>query len=304
MALPDPSSRAYLQLGAAVVLLGGAWPATRWAVLDGAGPAWFALGRVVFSGLIGLAFVVATGRLRWPARQDIPALLALGVLQLAAFFALSHAAVAWIGAGRTAVLANAVLVPAVPLSVLVLGERLPAARWVACGLGLLGIIVLCGPWAIDWSAPHVLAGHGLLLGAATAWAAAITIIRRWPPRLSMIALLPWAFAIASVLLLPGALAHPAGKWTAGSGAALAAVGLVAGPIGSWCVMQAQQTLPVAVSSIGFLLTPALGVVLSAVLLHEVVGWDMVVGAGFILGGAAVAVWSARPRMGGRSLRVR
>ena len=294
MALPNPSSRAYLQLGAAVVLLGGAWPLTRWAVLDGAGSAWFALGRAGFSGLVGLVFVAATGRLRWPGRRDMPALLALGVLQLAAFFALSHAAVAWVGAGRTAVLANAVLVPAVPLSVLVLGEHVSPSRWVACGLGLIGILVLCGPWAIDWSAPHVLAGHALLLGAATAWAAAIMIIRRWPPSLSMLALLPWAFAIASVLLLPGALSHPVGTWTTGSLGALAAVGLVAGPIGSWCVMQAQQTLPVAIASIGFLLTPALGVVLSAVLLHEVVGWDMIAGAGFILGGAAVAFLSGRP----------
>ncbi len=293
MPTPDPSSRAILQLGVAVVLLGGAWPLTRMAVQDGAGPAWFALGRVVLSGLVGLCFVAATGRFVRPGRRDIPALLALGMLQLGGFFALAHAAVTWVGAGRTSVLANAVLVPAVPLSVLILHERLTASRWVACALGALGIVVLCGPWAIDWGLPHVLAGHALLLGAATFWAAAIVIIRRWPPRLSMLALMPWAFGIATLLLLPGALSHGAGAWTQSSATALLAVGLVAGPIGSWCVMQAQQALPVSVASIGFLLTPALGVVLSAVWLHEPVGWDMVTGAGLILGGAVVAGYPSR-----------
>ncbi len=291
--MPDPAARAYLQLGAAVVLLGGAWPLTRLAVLDGAGPAWFALGRTGFSGLVGFAFIMATGRLRRPVRRDLPALLALGFLQLGAFFALSHAAVTWIGAGRTSLLANAVLVPAVPLSVLVLRERVTGVRWLACGLGMLGIVVLCGPWAIDWGAPHVLAGHALLLAAATAWAAAIVIVRRWPPQMALIALLPWAFGIASLLLLPGALSHPAGSWGRGPWGAMAAVGLIAGPIGSWCILTVQQTLPVAVSSVGFLLAPALGIVLSALLLHEPIGWDMVAGAGLILGGAAVAGWSGR-----------
>ena len=160
----EPSTRAYLQLGAAVALLGGAWPLTRLAVLDGAGPAWFALGRAGVSGLVLLGFAVATGRLRRPGRGDLPALLALGALQLGAFFALSHAAVTWIGAGRTSLLANAVLVPAVPLSVLVLRERVPGVRWLACGLGLLGVVVLCGPWAIDWGAPHILAGPRAAVG--------------------------------------------------------------------------------------------------------------------------------------------
>ena len=74
------------------------------AVLDGAGPSWFALGRAGLSGVMApvmVAVMVAVmGRLRLPGRADLPTLLALGVLQLAAFFALSHISVAWVGAGR------------------------------------------------------------------------------------------------------------------------------------------------------------------------------------------------------------
>ena len=116
----ERARRGLLQLCTAVILLGSAWPLTRMAVLDGAGPSWFALGRAGLSGVMApvmVAVMVAVmGRLRLPGRADLPTLLALGVLQLAAFFALSHISVAWVGAGRTALLANAVLVSAVPLS--------------------------------------------------------------------------------------------------------------------------------------------------------------------------------------------
>lgn len=278
-----------LQLALAVVLLGGAWPLTRYAVLQGAGPAWFALGRAGFSGLAALIVLGALGRLRWPGRRDIPALLALGVLQLAGFFALSHAAVEWVPAGRTSLLANAALIPAVPLSVLVLHERIPPRRWVAAGLGLAGVLVLMSPWAIPWGAPHILPGCAMLLGAATCWAAAIVVIRRWPPPMGLLALLPWGFALASLLLAGWASSQPTGHWPPSTLWTLAGIGLVAGPVGTWCVVEAQQGLPVVVSGVGFLLIPALGVVLSAVWLGERLSWDIVAGAALILGGAAVAV---------------
>ncbi len=282
-----------LQLGASVLLLGVAWPLTRYAVLQGAGPAWFAFGRAALSGCSALLVLGAIGRLRVPGRRDVPALLALGLLQLAAFFGLAHAAVAFVPAGRTAILANAALIPLVPLSVLVLKERISARRWAASGLGLLGVLVLIGPWSIDWSLRPVLLGHGLLLGAATCWAAAIVIVRRFPPVMSMLALLPWSFGLASLALLPSALGHAAGRWDGGSLMALLGIGLLAGPVGTWCVMQAQQALPVVVCSIGFLLTPALGVILSAVWLHEALTWDILLGAALILGGAMVAVTERR-----------
>ncbi len=284
---------ALLQLGAAVLLLGASWPVTRLAVLAGAAPSWFALGRAALSGVAAMALLLAMRRLRWPVRRDAPALLALGLLQLGGFFFFAHAAVAFVPAGRTAILANAALIPAVPLSVLVLHEAVSPRRWLAAGLGLLGVLVLTGPWAIDWAAPDVLGGHALLLAAATSWALAIVITRRWPPHSTMLELLPWAFGLASLVLGPLAVLHAPGEWSAGSWLALLAIGLVGGPAGTWCVIQAQQNLPVVVSSIGFLLAPALGVVLSTVWLHEVLSWDIVAGAGLILGGAVVAVTGKR-----------
>lgn len=284
---------AVLQLAGAVALLGASWPVTRYALMQGAAGSWFAFGRAGLSTLASVAVLAAFGRLRWPGRRDMPALLALGLLQLAAFFALAHAALAFVPAGRTAILSNATLIPAVPLSVLVLREAIPPRRWAAAGLGLGGVVVLTGPWAIDWTAPGMLWGHALLLLAATCWAAAMIVVRRWPPALSMLALLPWAFGLAGMALLPLALSHGAGVWTAPSVAALLGIGLVAAPAGTWCVMQAQRSLPVVVASVGFLAAPVLGVMVSAAWLHEPVTVDVLAGAGLVLGGALMAVLPGR-----------
>ena len=284
---------ALLQLAGAVAMLGASWPITRFAMLQGAAGSWFAFGRAGLSALAATAVLAMFGRLRPPVRSDMAALLALGLLQIGAFFALAHAAVAWVPAGRTAILANATLIPAVPLSLLVLHEAIPPRRWLAAGLGLLGVIVLTGPWAIDWAAPGVLFGHGLLLGAATCWAAAMVVVRRWPPASSMLTLLPWAFGLAGLALLPLALLHRPGTWSAASVAALLGIGLVAAPVGTWCVMQAQRALPVVVASIGFLAAPVLGVLVSAVWLDEAVTLDVLAGAGLVLGGALAAVLPGR-----------
>ncbi len=284
---------ALAQLAGAVVLLGASWPITRYALLQGAAPSWFALGRAGLSAAVATLGLAVLGRLRLPRRRDAPALLALGLLQLAGFFALAHAAVAWVPAGRTAILSNATIIFTVPLSLLALRERIPPRRWLAGGLGAAGVLVLTGPWAIDWSAPNLVRGHAFLLGAALCWAVAMLVVRRWPPALSMLELLPWAFGLATLALLPTALAHDRGVWTSSARLAMLAIGLLIAPIGTWCIMQATTALPMVLASVGFLAGPAVGVMLAAVFLHEALGADILAGTGLILAGAGLASTKGR-----------
>ena len=72
----------------------------------------------------------------------------------ARYFAFAHVAVAWVPAGRTAILANTTTIWIVPLSLVFLHERIPPRRWVAAGLGLAGVVVLMSPLAIDWTSPQ------------------------------------------------------------------------------------------------------------------------------------------------------
>lgn len=283
---------ALAQLAAAVVLLGSTWPVTKVALLDGAASSWFAFGRAGLACAVAAVAVGAMGGLRLPRRVDMPALLALGLLQIAGFFAFAHAAVAWIPAGRTAILSNATLVWTVPIALLVTREAISPRRWMAAGLGAAGVVVLVGPWAIDWTSGRALLGHAFLLGASLCWAISMTVVRRYPPRLTMFGLLPWAFAIAAVALLPMALVHGLGTWSGPSLACMAVVGLFMAPLGTWCVMQATTALPLIVASVGFLAGPAVGLLVSAVWLHEPLTAPVLAGAGLILGGAVLAAASA------------
>ena len=287
------------QLGGAVVLLGGAWPVTKLAIAAGADALWFAEGRATLSALATFAALAAFGRLRLPGRADLPALLAVGLFQLAGFFALAHAAVRYVPAGRTVILVNTTPLFVVPLSLLVLHEAIPPRRWVAVVLGLAGVVAMTGPWAIDWAAPGVLLGHAFLLGAAGAWSVAIIAVRRFPPRLSMLEILPWCFALGAAALLPIAWQHDPGRWTAPALGLLGFIGVAAGPLGTWCVMQAALTLPAIVASIGFLSTPVVGLLIAALWLGERIDAGLAIGSALIVGGVGIAAW---PRRGPRGTR--
>jgi drug/metabolite transporter (DMT)-like permease len=288
--------RGLLQLLASVVLLSSAWPLTKIALAAGSTPLWFAEGRAVLSGLVAFALVAAMRQLRPPRRADLPAVLAIGGLQLGAYFALAHEAVAWVPAGRTAILANTTTIWVVPLSLVFLHEAIPARRWLAAGLGLTGVAVLINPLAIDWSSANMLVGHAFLLGAALSWSVAIIVTRGARPASSMLVLLPWCFLVGSAVLAPvvwwhaphGTLGTRPESWWA-----LAYIGLIAGPVGTWCVMQATASLPALVSSLGFLTTPAVSLILANIFLHEPFTPDLLAGSALIMGGIAFAAWPAR-----------
>lgn len=288
--------RGLLPLAGAVLLFSSAWPVTKEAIGQGAAAEWFALGRTSLSMLVTLALAAATRRLAWPGPRDLPFFLAVALSQLALFFICVHLALVWVPAGRTSVITSVTVVFTVPASVLLLREAVSPRRWAAVALGVAGIMLLMGPWAIDWRAPGVLLGHGLLLVAAAAVGVPMLVVRLRPPALSMVQLLPWSFGLASLVLLPFALAMaPPGRWDAGALAALGYVGMLAGPIGTWCYLLTMIHLPVVVASVGFLLTPAAGLVLATLWLGEVLGLDLSLGAALIVGGVAVSVVPERKR---------
>jgi O-acetylserine/cysteine efflux transporter len=295
-AAPAVSVSGLLQLLASVVLLSSAWPLTKVALAAGATPLWFAEGRAVLSGLVALVLLLVLGRFRLPARADLPAVFAIGGLQLGLYFALAHEAVAWVPAGRTAILANTTTIWVVPLSLVFLRECIPAERWVAAALGLAGVAVLINPLAIDWRVGSVLIGHVFLLGAGLAWSIAIIVTRAARLQSSMFALLPWCFLVGAAVLAPLVWWHaPQGTFgvSAVSWWALAYIGLVAGPLGTWCIMEATAKLPTLVSSVGFLTTPAVSLILANIVLHEPLTADLLAGSAMIMAGVACAAWPGR-----------
>nr|WP_245215652.1 DMT family transporter [Pararoseomonas baculiformis] len=276
-------------LATAVILFGGVWPITKDA-LQHATPAWFAVSRAGLAAITTALALMALRRLRLPGARDWPTVLAVGLLQLGGFFALTHLALAVLPAGRIAVLSNVTIFWLVPLSVLVLGERVSASRWAAAGLGLAGAVVLVGPWSMEWSRPGVLAGNAMLMGAALLWSIAIIVTRRLPPSRPMMELLPFCFGIGTMLLLPLALLRePAGGIGSGAWPHAAFIGLVAAPIGTWSVIEAGRRLPSTVASVGFMFVPVLGVAGGAIWLGEPLSWDLWLGGALIAASVTLAV---------------
>jgi drug/metabolite transporter (DMT)-like permease len=98
------------------------------------------------------------------------------------------------------------------------------------------------------------------------------------------------------VLLPLAALHGGGigVWPAPALGAMGYIGAFAGPVGTWCVMEAAASLPAMVSSVGLLLTPAAGLLLATWWLGEALGVDLLAGTALILGGVGFAAWPRRP----------
>lgn len=275
----------------AILLFGLSWPITKHAMQD-ATPLWFAAIRSLGAAGISSLALGLRGRLIWPAMRDWPTVIGVGVLQLAVFFALAHLAVALTSAGRTAILANVITPWLVPLSVLVLKEKVSPRRWVATAFGLGGVAALAGPWAVDWTSLEAAMGNAMLLLAALSWTISIVITRLWPPRHSIAELLPWCFTVSALLLTPLAIwLEPAGGIGPGAYWEAAWIALVVAPIGTWSVIEIGRRLPGAISSVALLLVPTAGVVAGAVWLHEPVGPDLIIGGLLIATGVVVAARS-------------
>jgi len=274
--------RALRLLLLSVLLFGGVWPFTK-AAFAHATPLWFAFSRAALASLAAMVLMAALGRLRWPARADRVAVLAIGLLQIGAFFALAHVALSQVPAGRTAILANVTIFWLVPFSVLLLGERVSKQRWLAAGVGLLGVSVMMGPWAIDWGAPGVVFGHGLLLACSLCWSLSILLTRLYPPRSPMVDLLPWIFLAGTLVILPVALwREPAGGVGPGAWLTAGFIGLIAAPIGTWATVEAGRHLNAVVASVGFLMVPLVGLVLATTWLGEALGWDLILGGALVV----------------------
>lgn len=275
-------------LGISVVLFGGVWPLTKDALNAGASGLWFASARAGLATVASALLLLALGRLRWPGRADLPAVIGIGLGQLGLFFALTHLALERVPAGRTGILGNVTVFWLVPLSVWLLGDKVDRRQWLAVGAGAAGVVLLMAPWSLQGDAAR-LTGYLMLLGASLAWTVSILVTRRWPPRQPILELLPWCFVIATALLLPlTALVEPGGTLAGGAWHA-AFVGAVAAPIGTWATIEAGRKLSGALASVGFLLIPALGVTLATLWLGEPLGWELIAGGTLILGGVALAV---------------
>ena len=292
---------AYLQLAAAVLLFGLAFPVLKIG-LTASTPVWLAAARASLSALTAFVLLAALGRLKWPQRADWPIVLSVGAFQLTGYFTLANMGLQHVPAGRSGVLSYTAMLWLVPLSLLV-GERVGWRALAGVALGTAGIVVLIDPTRFDWSNRAVIQGHAWLLLAGFSWAIAILHARRHRWRMTPLDVLPWQMAVASVLLWSLAfILEPKGYLDLGNGnlwIALLYIGTFAGPAGTWAAVSVARALPPVTGSLGMLGTPLVGIAASAVLIGEPITLPLLLGTALIIAGIAIVILDRKPSKGMR-----
>jgi drug/metabolite transporter (DMT)-like permease len=249
-------------------------------------PIWFACLRYAVATGVLVAIGVARDTLRFPSRADRRLVLVSGVLQMAAYAALTALALTKLPAGRASVLAFSTPLWVVPLAVWRRQERLSWRAAIGVVVGLVGIVVIALP-SLAAGGASLAPAYAMLIAAAAAWAVSIVVVREHRFEASSEALAPWQTLVAGVILLLVAIATEGRPPNIGTRAllSLAYVGPIATAFAYWAIVDVGRRLPASTLSVALLATPSLGLLISALALAEPVNGSLI--AGMVLVGAGI-----------------
>lgn len=272
-----------------VLAWGLTWPVNK-ALLRYLPPLWAVALRTAIAALALVVVAWLRGRFVPPPRGDVPVLLSITLLHMVGFTVLSTWGLALVPAGRSVVLAYTTPLWVIPGAWLFLGERLTRRRAVGVGIGLLGLLVLFNPSALDWSDRGVVLGHLAIVAAAMLWAGSILHIRGHPWRSTPFELLPWETLLATGILTVLAMAFstfPVVEWTPTVVLLVLYASLPGSALAYWAVAMASRKLPAVTTSLGLLATPVVSVIAAWVFLGEPLTATLIVAVVLILGGVAL-----------------
>jgi drug/metabolite transporter (DMT)-like permease len=277
-----------------VVTWGLTWPVNK-VILRTLSPLWAVTLRTAIAAVTLVALAWLWGRLGRPPRGDMPVLLSITLLHIVGFSVLSSWGLMLVPAGRSVVLAYTTPLWVIPGAWLFLGERLSPRRAAGVAIGLLGLLVLFNPLALDWSDREIVLGHFAIVAAAMLWAGSILHIRghRW--RSTPFALLPWETMLATAILTVVALVFssvPRVDWTPPLVLLVLYAGIPGSALAYWAVAMASRDLPAVTTSLGLLATPVVSVIAATVFLGEPLTLSLMVAVVLILGGVALGTTEA------------
>lgn len=287
-----PSSARHQGILALIIVIaawGLTWPVNK-VVLATLSPLWAVALRSAIATVALFALTAGRGRLALPPRRDLPVLLSITLLHMVGFNLLASWGLGLVPTGRTVVLAYTTPLWVTPGAALLLREPLTLRRGVGVLVGLAGLITLFNPLALDWSDRDVVLGNLAILAGALLWALSILHIRahRWAS--TPFALIPWETLLATVLLVPLALATPRpapAQWSGTFVALLLYLGIVGTAVAYWATATASRLLPAVSTSLGLLATPVVSVLVATLWLGEPLTVSLVVAIVLVLGGVAI-----------------
>jgi drug/metabolite transporter (DMT)-like permease len=271
-----------------VVAWGLTWPVNK-LILESLSPLWLMALRWAIATLALFVVSIALGRLALPPRADVPVLLSITLLHMIGFAVLAAWGLRLVPAGRSVVLAYTAPLWVIPGALFFLREPLTLRRILGVAVGVLGLLVLFNPLAFDWTDRDVILGNGAILVAAVLWAASILHIRghRW--RSNPFDLVPWELLLASVILIPAAVASgaPAVEWNGRLVALLLYAGIPGTAVAYWATAVAGRNLPAITTALGLLTTPVVSLIAATLWLGEALTLTLIVAIVLILGGIAI-----------------
>jgi drug/metabolite transporter (DMT)-like permease len=285
-----PSGLAFLAITS--ICWGLNWPIMKHILVE-----WPPLSTRGLTGIAGgalLAMLAATRgeSLRVPPDQW-PRLLLSAFLNVTTWMMAMGLALLWLPASEAVVIAYTMPVWASLLAWLILRERMSPTRVLALLMAFAGIAALMGGNGIAASMAK-LPGIALVLTGAFAFALGTIAAKRLPVALPLIASSALQIGLGSVpVALAGLLfEHPRIEALSTVGWALMAYMTLVG----FCVayvswFAALKRLPASVAAIGTMAVPVIGVVASAIALHEPLGIGQIAALLFTLAGVAMATRS-------------
>jgi drug/metabolite transporter (DMT)-like permease len=299
MLLPErsPRSTALLFLAVLVVIWGGNYTWVKIALLD-IGPWTFNAIRYGLAIIIMATVFAALGRggQLLPKPEERLGLAIVGLLQVAVITTCTALALQWLEASRVVLIAYSMPIWTMPLSALLLNERVRAISAVGAGLGFGGLVLLTNPFAMPWTAESM-PGLVLALIAVNGWALGAVLYRRRSWQSTYWQQTFWQLAVSALVLVPLMLFEHDREIRYSLPMLTIALynSIFPTVIGYWCWAQALTRIPATAASQVLLMSPLFGMVLSHFVLDEPLGAWIWLAATCIVLGAWLSITGATRR---------
>jgi drug/metabolite transporter (DMT)-like permease len=255
-------------------------------------PACVAWGRITLGALVLIPVAWRQGTLG-PALEHKGALVAFAITELAIPFSLIAFAESALSSSLTGV-----LIATLPLVVVVIAplfgirEAMSGRRLLGLLLGFIGVVVLLGFDSISGVAQWLAVGA---LGIAVlGYAVGPLVVQRYLKGVDEISSVALSLGVASVLLLPLAVANrPQAMPSVLSLGSMAILGLISTAAALLLYFYVIHAAGAARASVVAYISPAIAAVLGVVVLHEHVGIGIALGLALILLGSGLGSGTAR-----------
>jgi drug/metabolite transporter (DMT)-like permease len=283
-------ARLWWVLAGLTVVWGFNWTAMKVAIADIAPLTFRTLCLGLGSGVL-FAFLRASGQPLAVPRDQWPRLVLIAFFNITCWNILVVFGLSQLPSGRAAILAYTMPAWAIPLSVLLLGERLTARKLLGLALGMAGMALLL------WDEFHRIQGAPrgalLVLCAAVTWAVGTILQKKYPVRAPLAGFTAWLMLLGGVPIYAGALLFEDFSkladvsLTSALGAAYNV--LLAFAWAHWAWIKLATSVSVTVFSLSMLVIPVVGVFSGILFLGERPGWPEYAALAFVLGSLATVV---------------